>query len=146
MIVKTGANYQAEGGYIEASKNADLVIVETENEKIQLPTGGSDYYAVYNAKISNRTQSSLVVAGFHVRGTVKYEGNDTAGIPAGVERSAGILKNATEKTYMRAIFTPAVNVNIQPQSVKYVVAADDYGYFEVSPDYKGEDIIVEVSD
>ena len=38
MIVKTGANYKAEGGYIEASRVGDEVTVRTENKTLTIPS------------------------------------------------------------------------------------------------------------
>ena len=38
MIVKTGANYQAEGGYIEASREGDAVVVTSGDDRVEIPT------------------------------------------------------------------------------------------------------------
>lgn len=38
MIVKTGANYQAEGGYIEASTAGGSAVVKVENKEIVVPS------------------------------------------------------------------------------------------------------------
>ena len=38
MIVKTGANYQAEGGYIEASRFGDKIEVRVDNKKLTIPS------------------------------------------------------------------------------------------------------------
>ena len=46
MIVKTGANYQAEGGYIEASRNGDIITIDG---------------AEYNDKYGVHSMSKLVI-------------------------------------------------------------------------------------
>lgn len=38
MIVKTGANYQADGGYIEASRKGDTLEVRAENKTFTIPS------------------------------------------------------------------------------------------------------------
>ena len=53
MIVKTGANYQAEGGYIEASVSGDNFIIKTETKEWTVP-------ATYKRiKITNTSNSQI---------------------------------------------------------------------------------------
>ena len=44
MIVKTGANYQADGGYIEASISNDIIKFKTGNIDMRTPVSSTNLY------------------------------------------------------------------------------------------------------
>lgn len=52
MIVKTGANYQAEGGYIEASKTETNVIVTIDGDDYNFKSDADNIISLYKTMIS----------------------------------------------------------------------------------------------
>ena len=98
MIVKTGANYQAEGGYIEASREGDIITIDGAeyNDKYGV-------YSIANLHIVNESHNNIVLyagsatvdeapvyyqrdvaAGSDANYRVIYPGRIVISIPAGV--------------------------------------------------------------
>ena len=79
MIVKTGANYQAEGGYIEASRAGETVTVRTENKTITIPStnGVGDARVLCNSSKGENIPNGGSYAGIGGSSTKLYMGGQS---------------------------------------------------------------------
>lgn len=108
MIVKTGANYQAEGGYIEASREGDIITIDGVGyntkyglfpvAKINIVNESQTTITVYAASLSGDGTAPIYYARTIAGGATStfyafYPGRLVTSIPAGAsfdgERSIG---------------------------------------------------------
>lgn len=78
MIVKTGANYQAEGGYIEASKTGSSVNITIDGDNYNIDTAAEEVVSLYATTVSLSQEVSGAV---YCQGLTKYGNVYT---PAGI--------------------------------------------------------------
>ena len=83
MIVKTGANYQAEGGYIEASIDDGVISIVKNDKVISFHDTDSIVTGFVPISITNSTNVQLFPGVLSKDGGIDYIGSALSAIPVG---------------------------------------------------------------
>ena len=78
MIVKTGANYQSEGGYIEASISNDIITFKTGSIDMRAPVSASNVYGSIvngNIKLNGASEQAIIPNIISFSGGHRYSGS-----------------------------------------------------------------------
>lgn len=83
MIVKTGANYQNDGGYIEASIDDGVISIVKNDRDISFHDTDSVVTGFVPVSITNSTDSTIFPTCLETAGGMVFIGASLSGVPAG---------------------------------------------------------------
>lgn len=139
MIVKTGANYQAEGGYIEAGYDNGIVTVK-KNDLDAVSIGIGENGAVVEVELRNDTSTTFTVAGLSKVGSLQNVYGTVSGMSANATSTFKTLALINVLQRIAYSTAPILNMKIESEYVELAQSGDYYAYKIVKMPPAGEKI------
>ena len=139
MIVKTGANYQAEGGYIEASYENGTVTVK-KNGWDAVSIGIGENGSAVEVEVQNDTSTNFNMAGLTNAGSLQDVYGLIPGISANTTTTIKTLALINVLQRVSYSTAPVYNMKIESECVELANSGDYYAYKIVKMPPAGEKI------
>ena len=133
MIVKTGANYQAEGGYIEAAYDNGIVTVKKNGEDAFSIGIGENGYAV-EVEVQNDTSSNFNMCGLSNAGSLQDVYGMVSGVLANTKttfKTLALINVLQRISYSDAQSVPVYNMKIESECVELARGGGDYYAYKI---------------